>query len=410
MKNDLDVLMQSHNIDALLIVGSGKHNPAMSYFTGGAPLGQAYIIVVNGRTPILFHRDMERDEAAKTGLDTRRIENYHIDKIFKEVHGDMRLALAELLKRMFVDLGLTSGRVVVSGKDDIGTSLSVFSAFKEIMPDIELIGEIDQSILNAARATKDAHEIERIRKMGQITTDVVGLTADFLSSHTAVDGKLIKHGGVPLTIGEVKDKINLWLAERGAENPEGTIFASGRDATVPHSTGNREQVLHLGETIIFDLFPCEAGGGYFFDLTRTWCLGYAPQEVQAVYEDVKAVYQQVMEELKLGAPFKDYQLRTCELFEGLGHPTILKDQDTQEGYVHGLGHGVGLEVHEKPWSRVTGNDCLDAGSVITIEPGLYYPDRGLGVRLEDTVWIRADGVVELLADYPHDLVLPVRTN
>jgi Xaa-Pro aminopeptidase len=222
---------------------------------------------------------------------------------------------------------------------------------------------------------------------------------------------LVKSDGLPLTIGEVKDKINLWLAERGAENPEGTIFALGHDAGVPHSTGDRDEALRLGETIIFDIFPCEAGGGYFYDFTRTWCLGYAPDEVAAVHQDVSDVYQQVMAELELGSQFKRYQKLTCDLFESRGHPTILKTPGTQEGYVHGLGHGVGLQVHERPFSRVTGDDGnrLDADTVFTIEPGLYYPERGMGVRLEDTVWMRPDGVAEVLSEYSHDLVLPVKS-
>ena len=96
-----------------------------------------------------------------------------------------------------------------------------------------------------------------------------------------MEDMLIGRDGEPVTIGQVKGLINLWLAERGAENPEGTIFAIGRDAAVPHSSGNPSDILRLGQTIVFDIYPCEAGGGYFYDFTRTWCLGYAPDDVQA---------------------------------------------------------------------------------------------------------------------------------
>jgi Xaa-Pro aminopeptidase len=354
---------------------------------------------------------MERDEAAASGLETHSLEAYHLQEIFKQTDGDMRRALAELLKRIFGELGITSGRVAIYGKSEVGAALAVFFILGEIMPDLELVGELDDSLLMAARATKDADEIERIRRMGEITTGVVGQVADYLSSHAARNNVLVKPNGEPLTIGEVKAKINLWLAERGAENPEGTIFALGHDAGVPHSTGKRNEALRLGETIIFDLFPCEAGGGYFYDFTRTWCLGYAPEAVQALYENVRSIHGQVMSELVLGAPFKKYQKRACELFEALGHPTVMNNPLTQEGYVHGLGHGVGLQVHERPFSRVTSDDGnrLDPGVVFTIEPGLYYPERGMGVRLEDTVWMRPDGVAEVLAEYSYELVLPVKT-
>jgi Xaa-Pro aminopeptidase len=269
---------------------------------------------------------------------------------------------------------------------------------------------MDDSTLLQAMATKDSSEVERIRRMGMITVEVVGQTADFLSGHRAKNDILVKPDGSPLTIGEVKSRINLWLAERGAENPEGTIFAIGRDAGVPHSSGNPGDLLRLGQTIVFDIFPCEAEGGYYYDLTRTWCLGYAPDEAQKLYEEVLSVYRQIRSELKVNALCRDYQYRTCELFEAQGHPTLKSTPQTEEGYVHGLGHGVGLNIHERPWfsMRATAGDRLAPGSVITVEPGLYYPERGLGVRLEDTVWVRPDGQFEVLADYPMDLVLPVR--
>ncbi len=210
-------------------------------------------------------------------------------------------------------------------------------------------------------------------------------------------------------IGDIKKMINLWLAEFGVENPEGTIFAIGSDAGVPHSSGNAKDLLSLGQTIIFDIFPCEAGGGYFYDFTRTWCLGYAPDAVLAVYEDVLAVFKQMMEELEVNSLCYKYQDRTCEIFEERGHKTIKSNPQTQEGYVHSLGHGVGLYIHEYPrFSSTIKEDRLSPGSVVSVEPGLYYPERGLGVRLEDTVWVRPDGEMEVLAEYPLDLVLPLK--
>jgi Xaa-Pro aminopeptidase len=264
-----------------------------------------------------------------------------------------------------------------------------------------------------AMATKDNLEVERIRKMGHITTRVVGNVADFLTSHTVKEEVLIQANGSPLTVGDVKRRINLWLSEYGVENPEGTIFAIDRDAGVPHSSGNSHDLIRLGQTIVFDIFPCEAGGGYFYDFTRTWCLGHAPEPVQAVYSDVLDVYRQVKSSLVVDTICRDYQVLTCELFEARGHPTVKSNPQTQEGYVHGLGHGVGLNIHEYPrFSLTAGSDSdrLSPGSIVTVEPGLYYPERGLGVRLEDTIWVRPDGDMEVLAEYPLDLVLPMKSN
>ncbi len=115
------------------------------------------------------------------------------------------------------------------------------------------------------------------------------------------DELLVHKDGTPLTIGQVKSRIDLWVAEYGAENPEGTIFAMGHDAGVPHSTGNASDPLRFGQTIVFDFYPCEAQGGYYYDITRTWCLGYATDEALALYEDVLFVYHQVRSQLRLNA-------------------------------------------------------------------------------------------------------------
>jgi Xaa-Pro aminopeptidase len=107
---------------------------------------------------------------------------------------------------------------------------------------------------------------------------------------------------------------------------------------------------------------------------------------------------------------KDYQRLTCEMFEKDGHPTVMNTPSTQEGYVHSLAHGVGLNIHERPWSNLTASDdnILKPGVVFTSEPGLYYPDKNMGARIEDTYWVSPQGRIEILADYPYDFVLKMK--
>ena len=410
MKYDLDKLMEERSLDVILVTGPAQHNPAMVYLTGGGHMTNADLIKVRGADPVLYYNPMEREEAAASGLKTKNLLDYNWKDLMKQAEGDANKARALRYRMMFADQGITAGRVSVYGRGELGSGYAVLTALQAAAPELEIVGEDGQtSLMLTAMATKDSDEIERIKKMGKITTDVVGQVADFLSSHAAKDDVLVKTDGSLLTIGEVKGKINLWLAENGVENPHGTIFAIGRDAGIPHSTGTPSDVMALGKTIVFDIFPCEAGGGYHYDFTRTWCLGYAPDEVLALYEDVFTVYQKVMGELKVNTPFNDYQSMTCELFESQGHATIKGDPTLQEGYVHSLGHGLGLHVHEAPWSGSSASerDILAPGSVVTIEPGLYYPSKGMGCRLEDSVAVMPDGSFEILADYPLDLILPV---
>jgi Xaa-Pro aminopeptidase len=410
MKSELDTFMAEDQLDAMLITGAGMHNPAMVYLTGGAHLTQADLIVKKGQAGILFHGAMERDEAAKSGLETRSYSNYPSGELMKSANGDPILAKAIRYQHMLTDSNVTTGRVAVYGRIDLGQGFALISALQKLMPEIQFMGGMQDDVLQKARFSKGPAEIERIRHMGKVTTEVVGQIADFLTGQPVKEGILYRPDGQPWTIGDVKRRINLWLAERGAENPEDTIFAIGYDAGVPHSSGKPTDVLRLGQTIVFDIYPCEMGGGYFYDFTRTWCLGYAPEEALQLYEQVLAVYQQVVKELQVNAPFKKYQHLTCELFEKLGHPTILSTPETEVGYIHSIGHGVGLDIHERPFSGgdSSDKDILSPGTVITIEPGLYYPERGLGVRLEDTYWVTPEGKIEILANYPMDLVLPVK--
>jgi Xaa-Pro aminopeptidase len=411
MKADVDLFMLNHKMDILVVVGSAQHNPAMVYFTGGGHINDAVLIKKRGHAAVLFHNSMERDEAIKTGLKTISYSKYPEAELLKASGGNYIEALVLRFQRMFTDLGLTTGRVAIYGVGEVGALYSIISRLQQLMPKLCFEGFMRDEILLNAMMTKDPEEIERIRQMGKITVDVVGKTADFLTNQKTKKGLLIHPDGSPVTIGEVKRRINLWLAESGVENPEGTIFAIGRDAGVPHSTGTPTDALRLGQTIVYDIYPCEAGGGYFYDFTRTWCLGFASDPVLKLYEDVKKVYDVLFTELKLNEPFFHYQKRTCELFEEMGHPTVLSTPGVEKGYVHSLGHGIGLHVHEKPWSSLLNpspSDILAPNSVFTLEPGLYYPEKGMGVRIEDSLLATADGRFEILADYPKDLVLPIK--
>ena len=113
--------------------------------------------------------------------------------------------------------------------------------------------------------------------------------------------------------------------------------------------------------------------------------------------------------LAVGQPCRASQEMVCDYFEAKGHPTVRTQPGTHEGFVHSLGHGLGLDIHEEPrLSHATGNDTiLQPGHVVSVEPGLYYPDRGFGVRIEDTVAFNEAGELINLTNFPYDLVIPM---
>ncbi|MCK4490832.1 MAG: hypothetical protein KAU23_11250, partial [Anaerolineales bacterium] len=252
MKNELTGLMEREDIDAIWISGSATHNPAMMYFTGAVHLVSADLILKRGEEPVIFCNPMERDEAASTGLKVINAAKYEHVKLLEETGGDLNKAGALVRKKMFEELGITQGRISIYGKTELSSQIGVLSILGELLPGINFIGEGAKSILLEARATKDESEIQRIRKMGEITTGVVGKTATFLQGcKVREDEVLLNKDDTPVTVVQVKTKINYWLAEQGVENPEGTIFAIGGDAGVPHSAGKAADEIRLGKTIIF---------------------------------------------------------------------------------------------------------------------------------------------------------------
>jgi Xaa-Pro aminopeptidase len=414
MKSDLDPLMRSRKLDALIVLGSAAHNPPMHYLIGGGHVSDAILVKKPGEGGVIFVNPMEREEAARSGLTVRLINEFGYDDLLKQANGDDLLAEALRLQLILKDLGLTRARIGLYGRTDFSNHFGVFAHMHKLLPEVEFVGEAThRSIFVLAMETKDADEIERIRAMGRITTEVVRQTQEFLTACPVNSAEqLLNDKGQPLTIGEMKARIRQWVIERGGDLPDGFIFAMGHDAGVPHSSGTPEDVIRLGQTIIYDIFPAEVDGGYFYDFTRTWTLGYATPEAQQLYDEVHEIYDRISDNFDLNAPFKQYEVMTCDYFESKGHATKRTSPPAPlSGYVHSLGHGVGLNIHELPVSALSSapTNILKPGVVITSEPGLYYPEKNMGVRIEDTVWVRPDGSMEILAEYPYDFVLPMQT-
>ncbi len=181
MKKDLDTLMEAAGLDALLVSGSASHNPAMFYFTGNVHVGYGDLIKLRGEDPVLFCNPMEREEAARSGLKTRNLAEYHYSKLLKQTGGDPVQATALRYQKMFADLGLTKGRVSIYGSRTLPAAIEVFNALQKLLPEVEIVGEMKDPVLMLARETKDEDELEHTRKMGAVTVEIVGRTAKLLA-------------------------------------------------------------------------------------------------------------------------------------------------------------------------------------------------------------------------------------
>ena len=409
MQSDLDRLMTERNLDAIVVEGPdglGSANPAFNYFVRGAHL-TGLVIKKRNEPAMLIHSDWEVLQAQETGLVCVSSSRWNLRDIAARIP-DRLAARVELRRQMYTDLGV-SGRVGLYGTVQIGPFLALLRGLEAAMPDVTFVAEFDKDLISAARLTKDAHEVAVMREVGRKTCEVVQAAVDYITSGYA-DGEYVVDPVTQrrMTIGDVRAVIDRELAARGMVG-EGTIFAQGRDAGLPHARGEDSMALQRGQAIVFDIFPKDASG-YYHDMTRTFAIDYASPELQDAYDHVMGAFNEVVQEFELGAPTKPYQTMVCNYFEARGHETIGKKYPIEEGYVHSLGHGLGLEVHEDfgfP-SLADRGDVLVPGAVFSVEPGLYYPSKGYGVRIEDTYWCRPDGTFESLTDFPKDLVLTLK--
>jgi len=410
MKTDLPRLMAERNLDALLVLGPDNLGPAnapFSYFTGDAHVTTGYIIVKRDGSQYIVCSPMERDEAAKTGMTIVNKAVYKLPEVLKTKNGNRTAAEVEVLKRIFHDTG-TGGRVGIYGAEQANLSFNFLNTLirEEVC---EVVTEEDNDVISAARMTKDAREAELTRQTCLLTEAIIGATRDFLKSHKVVRETLAKSDGASLTVADVKRFIRREAAANALEMHD-CIFSIGRDAGIGHSSGTPTDAIMLGKTIVFDIFP-GGPGGYHSDITRTWCMGHAPDYVLEAHALVSQAHALAEGMFNTASFTYEYQEAVCDLFEAKGHSTARKNYEATHGYYHGLGHGFGLQVHEPPSMSVKGwrsDEVFQPGTIVCLEPGLYYPDDprgGWGVRIEDDYWFDLNGKLQRLTEFDRGLVV-----
>ncbi len=393
MLSDLDPLMRARGIDAIVVPMHESAHAAFRWMSKGAKVTRGYALKLLDRAPLLLTYPMEREEAAATGLKTRLVYDFGYDVIFKSAPNAVE-AYATFFDAVLRELGAAKV-VAFAGNVPFHIYHGVAEALEQRGWTVYRSGGEDLTQL--ARKRKEAWEIEMIASVGSRTEAVVDRVRRILRQCVVERDHLLYQGEV-LTLGHLKHVVSHEIARLGLMEDHETILSQGRDAGVPHSRGDAAAVVRPSIPIVLDIFPADRDSGYFFDLTRTFCVGPIPEDLQRIHADVLAAFQLAAEEMRAGTPASAYQALVCDLFEARGYATTRSDPKTLNGYVHSLGHGVGLEIHEKPSFALTptNQDMIEVGDVVTIEPGLYFPEREMGVRIEDTLVVREDGRVESL--------------
>jgi len=407
MKSELNQLMADRNLEAVVILASHDYSAPLDYLVGSVHITGGMAWKKRDADPILVVNGMEIEEARASKLTCYTYSDFGYYELFTQNNNDPMKANVALWGVILDRLGIKGGKIGIYGTNEVHQIVALVDMLRGTYPQFSFVGESGATLFDQAALTKSADELARIQSVAKRTNDVLEATWNFIAGHDVVDEVVMKGHNTPLTIGDVRTFVRRSLLERGLEDT-GMIFAQGRDAGFPHSRGQDEMPLRLGQSIVFDLFPRELGGGYHHDVTRTWCIGYAPQEVYDLYHQVMTAFDIAVESYALNKPTHLMQEAVQDYFENLGHPTLRNEPNTQFGYTHSLGHGLGLKIHERP--RITHSsqeDVFAVGNVITIEPGLYYPEKGVGIRIEDSFYITEDGELVSLTPFRKDLVLPM---
>ena len=400
MKAVISQLMAERNIDLLWICGASHDCPEVHYLTGGVSLTAAWIIVRPGRKTLLLHGPMEREAAAASGLDTMDFSALGREEIAQRENDPLAVSL-EMFYRLAERENL-NGRMAVHGVADPSECYHLLKTIEQRIPGISIVRDIPP-VLESSRATKDSEELEVMRGVARDSLECIQRLFDLMHSCHDEKGILLGSDGGPLTVGRAKAALRASMAERGLLETHETILARGREAGIPHASSDNTTPLRTGVATVLDVFPCRSGGGYFFDITRSFTIARPDPEFEKLYGQVYEVQQRAIEHARAGIHGSELQNLACEMFEKNGHPTVRNNPGTTEGYVHSLGHGIGLDVHEAPFLRLQDKpderNRLVEGNVFTIEPGLYYPGSGQGVRIEDVLFISSDGSAEILAPF-----------
>lgn len=252
------------------------------------------------------------------------------------------------------------------------------------------------SSLFPGRISKSPAEIRSIREAQRAAEAAMARAEEILrASRPTANGRL-RLAGKALTSEFMQGEISACLARHGAHATH-TIVAGGIQACDPHESGHGPLQAH--RPIIVDIFPRMERTGYWGDITRTFVRGVPSEAALRLYDTVLAAQRRALERIRAGADGRRIQQDTRAFFDSMGYPTR-EERGRRTGFFHGLGHGVGLEIHEPP--RMA-DGPLTNRTVISVEPGLYYPGIG-GVRIEDLVTVTPTGHTNLTT-YPKRFLL-----
>jgi Xaa-Pro aminopeptidase len=343
--------LAERDLDALLVTGLVN----VRYLTGFTGSNAAAMVGVGRRTFLTDFRYLSQSADQVPDWDREIASNDLLAGAARTIEGGAPLRL---------------------GFDDADMSVKAFDHLRELLDDaIELVPA--GGLIEELRAVKDAEEVERIRAAARLADDAL---RDVLTRGLA--GRTEREVALDLEFTQRR------LGAQGISFPP--IVASGAHGALPHAVP-RDVVIEEGTLVVVDWGAVL--DGYASDCTRTFATGELDPRDREVYDLVARAQEEALAAVRPGPTGREVDAVARDMINAAGHA---------EHFGHGLGHGVGLEVHEGPRLATTSTARLQAGNVVTVEPGVYVPGA-VGVRIEDLVVVTADGH-DVLSGYTKELV------
>jgi len=403
MKTCLQKEMKIRNIDWIILSGSRASTSDIVYMLPNAGLVHPVILIKQAAEPIVIYEPMEKEEALKTGLDI-----YSKEDILPRAKSLALSSEKERLEIFYSNLFekfKVKGNVLFCGNDEINNSF-ILHELVSSMPYINLVSDENKNIFHVARQTKENYELDILRDISFKTVKIFSEIETFLRKGILSGDHIKNETGENIKIGDIRKLVLKIMAAENLIPEQIPIIAMGKDGSSPHCRGNDSEDIITGLPIVIDISPKSVLNGYFSDMTRTVCVGKPSAQIREIYETVKSAYELSLKYITEGVRLCEPDIAVSEYFKSKNHKVVMDSPGITEGYVHSLGHGIGLDVHELPRISVYNRDdsqVFKKFMAFTIEPGLYYEDKNLGIRLENTFCINEKGELENLTEFPMNL-------
>jgi Xaa-Pro aminopeptidase len=366
----------------LLVIGAPEHDADAYHLSGFlAPDAVICLRVAGNRYLAVSSLEYGRAEKEAPVDELLSYEKLNIIGLARELKSSAK-AYAAAVANLLDELGATNSPLVVPADFGVVYADELRARGITLTPDGKLF--------DGLRRAKTEEEISHIQKTQDAVEAACAHAVGILEDSEIEDDGTLSWRGAPLTSELLRSEIEVELLRRGCA-ADGTIVAGGSQGADPHERGHGP--LKAGESIIVDIFPIDLSTRYYSDMTRTFVKGEPNEGLQKMYDAVLESQEAALSMIRAGVNGRDVHRKVADVLHEAGYKTNVHDQEEgkplTEGFFHGTGHGVGLEIHEAP--RVSlADEELTSGDVISVEPGVYDPKIG-GVRIEDLVVVTEDG-------------------